>query len=147
MREVLCVSIYKSGNVPLPFGRGRSVCVSFQNALNTKSRPPFMSRSVFAGGPSFRGGDRISDNFQVFHRQKCKQNERQETVPTWNYLSLCPSLINSIYKYILNPPSFSSNQPHPCPTVILLLHRSTHVPPSGRSSTSLIPATFPLWLL
>lgn len=59
-RGALCIN-YKSGNVCLPFGRGRSVCVSFQNALNTKHRPPFISRSVFAGGLSLRGGDRISE--------------------------------------------------------------------------------------
>ncbi len=75
MRGVLCVSLNKRGNVCLPFGRGK-VCVSGQNALNTNSRPPFISHSVFAGGPSLRGGDRMSerlqDHFQVFYTPKSK---------------------------------------------------------------------------
>lgn len=53
------------------------VCVSVQNALNTNSRLPFISHSVFAGGPSLRGGDRMSerlqDNFQVFYTPKSKK--------------------------------------------------------------------------
>lgn len=82
MRGVLCVSLYKSGNVCLPFGRGRSVCV-LSECTEHKTSPSFhltlcFCRWVVSPG---RGQNKwesewfVEDNFQVFGRWKCTENK------------------------------------------------------------------------
>lgn len=102
-RVAMCACLLEEGKV----------CASVQNALNTNSRPPFISHSVFAGGPSLRGGDRMSerlqDNFQVFY----KPNKQEKNTRIHNFW------------YVSNNHSAVAAEVHSCTTSgIYLSHHS-----------------------